>query len=74
MILEIVTIYPILEKETEYKKITMNDLADRLNISINTLIAYLTEDCYLTVLEAQRIKKAINSHLPLERLFKREGD
>ncbi len=75
MYLMVESVYPNLEREMLKNDKTVNDLLNGLQYSnIEFFIQKLQDKMPVTVLEAQKIKKAIGSELPLEELFKREGD
>lgn len=68
------SIYPRLDAELMSARITWQDLALKVKIPLQLLMYRMYGLYDFTVHEAQRIKKAIESDLPLEELFKREGD
>lgn len=74
MYLIIKSIYPNLEREMLKNDKTVNDLIKPLESDLNSIGKKMIGRYDITVAQAQKIKKAIGSDLPLEELFKREGD
>jgi len=75
MYLIVESVYPNLEREMLKKDKTLNVLVRATsNVSVEYLIEKLQDRKPLTVIDAQKIKKAIGSEMPLEKLFEREGD
>ena len=64
--------YPNLSVELARKGITQKELAEMANISESSLSLKLTGKVKLTFGDAIRIKKALNSQLPLEVLFQKK--
>ena len=74
MIVIIKSVYPNLEREMLKNDKTVNDLVKPLESDLNGIGKKMIGRYDITVAQAQKIKKAIGSDLPLEELFKREGD
>lgn len=75
MYLIVESVYPNLEREMLKNDKSVNDLIRDIGFhSVEYIIEKLQDKKPLTVLDAQKIKKAIGSDLPIEELFKREGD
>lgn len=66
--------YPELLAEMARKSITQKELSDLTGISESSLSLKLSGKVKLTFGDALRIKKALNSQLSLEVLFKKKND
>lgn len=66
--------YPVLERELKSRKMSKRNLAESLYMDHSGLARKIRGYSKLTVEEAIAIKKAIVSDLPIEELFKMEGD
>ena len=66
--------YPEVLAEMARKGITQKQLADVTGISESSLSLKLSGKVKLTFGDALKIKKALNSQLSLEVLFKKEND
>lgn len=68
------SIYPNLDAEIIKSRLSWDDLALKIELPYQ-LFMYRMYGLYdFTVHEAQRVKKVLGVDLPLEELFKREGD
>lgn len=75
MIVIIKSVYPNLEREMLKNDKTVNDIQAVLGtISLEYTVRKLIDEFPITVLDAKKIKNTIGSDLPIEELFKREGD
>ena len=75
MIVIIKSVYPNLEREMLKHDKTVNDIQVGLEFnSLEFTVDKMIDRIPVTVLDAKKIKKIIGSDLPLEELFKREGD
>ena len=74
MIVIIKSVYPNLEREMLKNDKTVNDIQAGLGLKLEYTVEKMLDKLPITVVDAKRIKKTIGSDLPLEELFKREGD
>lgn len=66
-------VYPNLRAELARKKITLGELAYKLNMTLGTLSQKLNDKYPVMLNEAKRIKKIVGTDLPLEILFSKES-
>lgn len=66
--------YPVLCSELKSRGMTQAKLADSLGVPITTLSSWLIGKAALRLDDAKRIRKAIGTGLPLDRLFYEKGE
>lgn len=67
------SLYPNLDAELIRNRVTWEDLSTKIRLPLQLLTYRMVGIIDFTVNEAQKVKKALGSELPLEKLFETEG-
>ncbi len=70
---EVSNVYPNLRAEIARRGLTLENLCEKLNVTICTLSQKLNGKSPITLDEAKKLKKAVGTDLPLEILFSKEA-